>query len=74
LDDEQVCRCAAGLGNLYSGIPGSQVIDSSVIRLPQAVTHLRSYLYLLPTQTSFGSVFMCSVGLLYATVLGLRDT
>jgi uncharacterized protein with NAD-binding domain and iron-sulfur cluster len=38
----------------------AKVIDSSVIRLPQAVTHFSpgSYRYMLPTKTSFNNVFM----------------
>ncbi|AKG24049.1 hydroxysqualene dehydroxylase [Calothrix sp. 336/3] len=38
----------------------AQVIDSSVIRLPQAVTHFSpgSYRYMLPAQTSLKNVFM----------------
>ncbi|NJL63045.1 MAG: FAD-dependent oxidoreductase [Methylacidiphilales bacterium] len=39
---------------------GASVIDSSVIRLPQAVTHFSpgSYRNMLPAQTSFDNVFM----------------
>lgn len=38
----------------------AKVIDSSVIRLPKAVTHFfpGSYQYMLPTKTSFANVFM----------------
>ncbi|MBF2017838.1 MAG: FAD-dependent oxidoreductase [Rivularia sp. T60_A2020_040] len=38
----------------------AKVIDSSVIRLPQAVTHFSpgSYKYMLPARTSFDNVFM----------------
>jgi uncharacterized protein with NAD-binding domain and iron-sulfur cluster len=38
----------------------AKVIDSSVIRLPQAVTHFApgSYPYMLPAKTSFSNVFM----------------
>ena len=38
----------------------AKVIDSSVIRLPQAVTHFSpgSYRYMLPAKTSFNNVFM----------------
>ena len=38
----------------------AKVIDSSVIRLPRAVTHFApgSYQYMLPTVTSFDNVFM----------------
>ncbi len=38
----------------------AKVVDSSVIRLPQAVTHFSpgSYQYMLPAQTSFNNVFM----------------
>ncbi|AFY71835.1 amine oxidase [Thalassoporum mexicanum PCC 7367] len=37
-----------------------EIVDRSVIRLPQAVTHFApgSYQYLLPTHTSFSNVFM----------------
>ncbi|MGF1677512.1 MAG: FAD-dependent oxidoreductase [Rivularia sp. (in: cyanobacteria)] len=38
----------------------AKVIDSSIIRLPQAVTHFSpgSYKYMLPARTSFDNVFM----------------
>ncbi len=38
----------------------AKVIDSSVIRLPQAVTHFApgSYRYMLPGKTSFANIFM----------------
>ena len=38
----------------------AEIIDSSVIRLPQAVTHFApgSYQHMLPAQTSFDNVFM----------------
>lgn len=39
---------------------GAKVIDSSVIRLPNAVTHFApgSYRHMLPAKTSFENVFM----------------
>nr|MDJ0674092.1 FAD-dependent oxidoreductase [Calothrix sp. MO_167.B42] len=50
---KDLATCVPGFGN-------AEVIDSSVIRLPQAVTHFApgSYQHMLPAQTSFDNVFM----------------
>lgn len=50
-------------GYLTTCVPGfgeAKVVDSSVIRLPNAVTHFApgSYRHMLPAQTSFENVFM----------------
>lgn len=62
LDDEQIVPLVQrDLATCIPAFRAAKVIDSSVIRLPRAVTHFApgSYRYLLPAQTSFGNVFMC---------------
>jgi uncharacterized protein with NAD-binding domain and iron-sulfur cluster len=61
LDDEEVLPLVQE--NLAGCLPEFgevQIIDHSVIRIPQGVTHFApgSYQYLLPGQTSFQNVFM----------------
>jgi uncharacterized protein with NAD-binding domain and iron-sulfur cluster len=61
LDDEEVLPLVQE--NLAGCLPEfgeAQIVDHSVIRIPQGVTHFApgSYQYLLPGQTSFQNVFM----------------
>ncbi|MBD2388309.1 hydroxysqualene dehydroxylase [Cylindrospermum sp. FACHB-282] len=61
LSDGEIVKIVQG--HLATCIPGfreAKVIDSSVIRLPNAVTHFApgSYRYMLPTKTSFDNLFM----------------
>lgn len=61
LDDNEIIPLVQR--DLAACVPGfreAEVIDASVIRLPQAVSHFApgSYRYLLPAQTSFDNVFM----------------
>ena len=61
LSDEEIVRIVQH--NLATCIPAfreAKVIDSSVIRLPRAVTHFApgSYQYMLPVATSMENVFM----------------
>ena len=61
LDDEEVLPLVQE--NLAGCLPDfgeAQIVDHSVIRIPQGVTHFApgSYRYLLPGQTSFQNVFM----------------
>lgn len=61
LDDEEVLPIVQA--NLAGCIPeagAARLIDASVVRLPQAVSHFApgSYQYLLPVQTSFKNLFM----------------
>ena len=50
----------ADLAGCLPGFRDAQIVDASVIRLPQAVSHFApgSYRYLLPRQTNFSNVFM----------------
>lgn len=59
-DEEIVSTVQGYLTTCVPEFREATVIDSSVIRLPQAVTHFSpgSYPYMLPTQTSFTNVFM----------------
>ncbi|WP_066383357.1 hydroxysqualene dehydroxylase [Anabaena sp. CA = ATCC 33047] len=59
-DEEIVGTVQRYLTTCVPGFREAQVIDSSIIRLPQAVTHFApgSYRYMLPAQTSFANVFM----------------
>lgn len=61
LNDEEIIPIVQKY--LQSCVPafgGAKVIDSSVIRLPQAVSHFApgSYRHMLPAKTSFSNVFM----------------
>jgi uncharacterized protein with NAD-binding domain and iron-sulfur cluster len=59
-DSQIVSKVKDYLTTCVPGFGAAQVIDSSVIRLPNAVTHFApgSYRYMLPAQTSFTNVFM----------------
>ncbi|MBW4681982.1 MAG: FAD-dependent oxidoreductase [Microcoleus vaginatus WJT46-NPBG5] len=59
-DEEIVSRVQRYLTTCIPEFAEAKVIDSSAIRLRQAVTHFfpGSYQYLLPAQTSFDNVFM----------------
>jgi uncharacterized protein with NAD-binding domain and iron-sulfur cluster len=59
-DSQIVSKVKDYLTTCVPGFGAAQVIDSSVIRLPNAVTHFApgSYRYMLPAQTSFSNVFM----------------
>lgn len=61
LSDEEILPLVQG--NLAGCIPAfrdAKIVDHSVVRVPQGVTHFApgSYRYLLPGQTSFQNVFM----------------
>jgi uncharacterized protein with NAD-binding domain and iron-sulfur cluster len=61
LDDQEILPIVQN--NLAGCIPAlgkAKLVDASVIRLPQAVSHFApgSYRYLLPGITSFGNLFM----------------
>jgi uncharacterized protein with NAD-binding domain and iron-sulfur cluster len=61
LGDREIVDIVQGyLATCVSDFRAAKVIDSSVIRLPRAVTHFSpgSYQYLLPRNTSFPNVFM----------------
>ncbi|MBD2104560.1 FAD-dependent oxidoreductase [Leptolyngbya sp. FACHB-261] len=59
-DTEIVSLVQRDLSTCVPAFAGAKVIDSSVIRLPRAVTHFApgSYQYLLPAQTSVANVWM----------------
>jgi uncharacterized protein with NAD-binding domain and iron-sulfur cluster len=59
-NQEIVSLVQRDLATCVPAFRAAQVIDSSVIRLPRAVTHFApgSYASLLPTTTSFENVFM----------------
>ncbi|MBP5973976.1 FAD-dependent oxidoreductase [Brasilonema sp. CT11] len=59
-DDEIIPIVHRYLANCVPEFHQAKVIDSSVIRLPQAVSHFApgSYRYMLPGKTSFKNVFM----------------
>ncbi|MCX7592869.1 MAG: FAD-dependent oxidoreductase [Fischerella sp.] len=59
-DKEIVTRVQRYLATCIPEFREAKVVDSSVIRLPQAVTHFApgSYRYMLPVKTSFKNVFM----------------
>lgn len=61
LDDEAIVRLVQqDIATCIPAFAKAQVVDYSVVRLPNAVTHFApgSYRYLLPTVTNFGNVFM----------------
>jgi len=61
LEDEEILPLVKrDLAICVPGFREAKVIDSSVIRLPQAVSHFApgSYRYMLPAKTSFENVFM----------------
>jgi uncharacterized protein with NAD-binding domain and iron-sulfur cluster len=61
LDDKEIIPIVQQyLKTCVPGFAGAKVIDSSVIRLPQAVSHFApgSYQHMLPANTSFDNVFM----------------
>jgi uncharacterized protein with NAD-binding domain and iron-sulfur cluster len=61
LDNDEIVRIVHDyLTTCVSEFRDVKIIDSSVIRLPRAVTHFApgSYQYLLPRHTSFPNVFM----------------
>lgn len=59
-DEEIVPLVQRDLATCISAFGEAKVIDSSVIRLPRAVTHFApgSYQYMLPVGTSIENVFM----------------
>ena len=59
-DAEILPLVQADLAGCLPAFGAAQIVDHSVIRLPQAVSHFApgSYRYLLPGQTSFSNVFM----------------
>lgn len=61
LSDEEIISIVKGyLKTCIPAFAQANIIDSSVIRLHQAVSHFApgSYRYLLPAQTSFDNIFM----------------
>ncbi len=61
LDDKEIIHIVQRyLTTCVSGFRDANVVDSSVIRLPQAVSHFApgSYRHMLPARTSFANVFM----------------
>jgi uncharacterized protein with NAD-binding domain and iron-sulfur cluster len=61
LDDKDIISIVQRyLTTCVPGFYGAKVVDSSVIRLPQAVSHFApgSYRHMLPAKTSFANVFM----------------
>jgi uncharacterized protein with NAD-binding domain and iron-sulfur cluster len=58
--EQTVSRVVDYLGRCVPGFRQAKVIDSSVIRLPSAVTHFApgSYQYLLPSQTPLANLWM----------------
>ena len=61
LKDEEIVKIVQkDLATCIPAFGSAKVIDSSVIRLPRAVTHFfpGSYQYMLPAVTSFDNVFM----------------
>jgi uncharacterized protein with NAD-binding domain and iron-sulfur cluster len=61
LSDEEIINIVQGyLTTCVPAFREAKIIDSSVIRLPNAVTHFSpgSYRYMLPAKTSFANVFM----------------
>ena len=61
LSDEEILPIVQGyLATCVPAFREAKIIDSSVIRLPQAVTHFApgSYRYMLSAKTSFENVFM----------------
>lgn len=61
LDDKDIIPIVQRyLTTCVPGFRDANVVDSSVIRLPQAVSHFApgSYHHMLPAQTSFANVFM----------------
>jgi uncharacterized protein with NAD-binding domain and iron-sulfur cluster len=61
LDDDEIVKIVHGyLTTCVGEFRDAKIVDSSVIRLPRAVTHFApgSYQYLLPRHTSFPNVFM----------------
>ncbi|MBM0745003.1 FAD-dependent oxidoreductase (plasmid) [Phormidium sp. CLA17] len=61
MDDEDIiAKVHHDLATCVPQFHDARVIDSSVIRLPKAVTHFSpgSYQYMLPRRTSFTNVFM----------------
>ena len=59
-DEEILPIVQQNLAGCVPTVGEAQIVDSSVIRLPQAVSHFApgSYQYLLSSQTSFDNVFM----------------
>ncbi|WP_414529280.1 FAD-dependent oxidoreductase [Nodularia chucula] len=59
-DVQIIAKVKEYLTTCVPGFAPAKVVDSSVIRLPNAVTHFApgSYRYMLPAQTSFANVFM----------------
>jgi uncharacterized protein with NAD-binding domain and iron-sulfur cluster len=61
LDDEEILSIVkSNLAGCVPAVAEANIVDASVIRLPQAVSHFApgSYRYLLPGQTSFDNLFM----------------
>ncbi|MEM6521163.1 MAG: FAD-dependent oxidoreductase [Cyanobacteria bacterium P01_C01_bin.70] len=61
LDDEEILPLVQeNLAGCLPAFRDAKIVDHSVIRLPQGVTHFApgSYRYLLPSTTSFQNVFM----------------
>ncbi|MCG6134969.1 MAG: FAD-dependent oxidoreductase [Nostoc sp. LLA-1] len=59
-DSDIITKVKGYLTTCVPGFSAAKVIDSSVIRLPNAVTHFApgSYRHMLPVKTSFENVFM----------------
>jgi uncharacterized protein with NAD-binding domain and iron-sulfur cluster len=59
-DADIITKVKSYLATCVPGFRAAKVIDSSVIRLPNAVTHFApgSYRYMLPTKTSVENIFM----------------
>ncbi|MGK7915674.1 MAG: FAD-dependent oxidoreductase [Prochloraceae cyanobacterium] len=60
-DEEIVQKVHRDLSTCISGFREAKVIDSSIIRVPQGVTHFApgSYQYLLKAETSIDNLFVC---------------
>jgi uncharacterized protein with NAD-binding domain and iron-sulfur cluster len=61
LDDGEILPMVkSNLAGCVPAVEEASIVDASVIRLPQAVSHFApgSYQYLLPGQTSFDNLFM----------------
>ncbi|MEA5582657.1 FAD-dependent oxidoreductase [Nodularia harveyana UHCC-0300] len=59
-DSQIIAKVKDYLTTCVPGFKSAKVVNSSVIRLPNAVTHFApgSYRYMLPAKTSFANVFM----------------
>jgi len=59
-DDQVLAQVQQDLAGCIPAFGEAKIIDHSVVRIPQGVTHFApgSYRYLLPTTTSFDNLFM----------------